>query len=378
MGKLATDETLYRVLEGITGAEQERTAKVVNIDFDPTMFESGGINNTTGQNLNESGYYRTIGYIEIPANKWQIQLCADRPWVVIIYYYNENKEFQERDSAKTGCCNIKDYPYCRLKFYQQTNYLDVDEFIANRLKIQYISDAPAENEYFLHNRLFNGNFEYDRNDDGVADGWELRNSPTANLVSDKTQFVTPSATGAFLRTESDNRLTGHQIYVAYSAYTPYDNCSMTIYGTVTAIAQNTKYTRSSKIVTAVNSDLNPTIICASGAVAHEIGIRDVMLIDLTEIYGSGNEPSITQVEEIIDKMYGGYVPCDYVVKYDDTGLPVDILTRLKNIDTSSDRLTIEHGEVTSIGHYVGDVLKSMTTITRDKFGNLISVEEVQS
>ena len=379
MGKLATDETLQKILEGITGADRERTAKVVNINFDSTMFETGGIDNTTGQNKNESGFYRTSGYITVPADKWKIQLYADRPWSVNIYYYDANHEYQERDFTETGYCNILNYPYCRLKFYHLTDYAgDVAEFVDNSLKIQYIENTPAENEYFLHNHLFNGNFEYDRNNDGVADGWTTINSPASVVVSDKTLIVTPSATGEFIRMNSNNKLTGHKIYISFTAYTPDDLCFLTVYQKTLNIAKNSKYTRTYGIITAVNSSLNPTFGCRSGSVSHEISIRNVMMIDLTDIYGAGNEPNAEEITAIIDTYYDGYVPCDYVVRYDD-GTQVDSLTILRNIENellSDDTIIVKNGYVSSVKHYVAGELRSTAQIKRDKFGNLISVGEL--
>lgn len=378
MAKLAKDSTLQEVLAGLTGAEPDRTAYVQEITFTESQFESGYMDTSTGQNKNGSGFLRTSGYISLRQDAWKAQLFADKPWIVRVLYYDSEYVYQEYEANKTGCVPLKDYPYCRLYFYQATDYLSNADFITTRLKIQYIVNAPAENEYFLHNYLFNSNFEFDRNSDNVADGWDLRNSPTNSSVSNNTQFVIPSTSGAFLRMESDNRMTGHQIYVAYSAYTPYDICSLTIFGNSIVVAQNTEYTRNSKVVTAVNSDLNPTVNCGANAVSYEIGIRNIMMIDLTDIYGAGSEPTASQIDEIIDTYYDGYVPCEYTMKYDDRNLPVDVLTRLSNLDkkaSGTDVVTMSDGAVASVGHYVDGALQSTTTITRDNFGNIVSIEE---
>lgn len=373
---LAKDSTLQSMLAGIVGAELERTAVVKEITFKESQFEAGDIDRTTGTNKNASGFVRTSDYIALPQNVWKMQLLADRPWNVYILYYDTNKQYQEYEINKTGYATIKNYPYCRLSFFNFTDYMSNAEFITTRLKIQYIENAPAENEYFLHNHLFNGNIEYDRNEDGVADGWTLRNSPTSYFLENGVQSVTPSVAGAFFRMELDNTRTGHVFYCSMMAYTPYGICAFTVYGrNPCTVNPNTKFTRVSGLVTAVNSSVVMECSCNSGAVGHEIQVKNIMMIDLTEIFGEGNEPTVEEIDAIVDEFYGGYVPVEYEVKYDDGDLPVSIMERLKNIDTSSDQLTVKNGAVASVSHYVGGELKSKTIINRDKFGNLISVEE---
>ena len=377
MGALAKDATLQSVLESMTGFIPVRTATVKEITFMESQFESGQIDTTTGLNKNGPGFLRTSDYIELPQNVWKAQLLADRPLSVRILYYDSEKAYQEYDINATGYANIKNYPYCRLYYYEDTSYLSNADFITTRLKIQYIENTPAKNEHLLHNHLFNGNFEYDRNNDGTADGWTLRNSPSSSSVSDGVLSVTPSVGDYFLRySSSDSRLTDHKIYIAFTAYTPVSPCFLSIYNSNITVAQNTQFTRASSIVTALSSSVTPGIGSGAPSIGHEIKIKNVMMIDLTDSFGAGNEPTKEQVEEIIDKWYDGYVPCEYVIKYDDSEMPVDVVTRLKNIDTSSDRLTVTDGEVTSVGHYVGGELKSTLIINRDKFGNLVSVEEV--
>lgn len=378
MGKLATDKTLLKVLNGLTGeGDPERTAFVKEIAFSFSQFENGDIDTTTGQNKNGSGFIRTSDYIALPQNVWKMQLLADKPFNVWIFYYNADKEYQEYDINKTGYATVKDFPYCRIKVYGFSDYMSNEEFITTRLKIQYIENAPAENEYFLHNHLFNGNFEFDRNNDGIADGWTVVNSPASYSVADGVQSITPSVQNYYLRMENDNRLGGHVIYCSISAYTPHDMVSFAVYGKAAcAIQKNTEFTKSSNLITAVNSSVNAQFSCGAAAVGHEIQLKNIMMIDLTDVYGEGNEPTAEEVDAIVDEFYGGYVPVGYEVKYDDSGLPISIMERLKHIDTSSDQLTVKNGEVTSVSHYVGGELKSKTVINRDKFGNLISVEEV--
>ena len=382
MPALAKDTTLQSILEGLTGGVPSRTAKVTNITFDVSQFEAGKINNTSGNNEGGSGFYRTTGYISLPSGAWKAQLFADKPWAVFILYYDSEKTYtQEYDYTVTGYVRIKNYPYCRLYFFNHNDYLSLDEFVSTSLKIQYILSAPAENEYFLHNHLCNGNFEFDRNDDGIGDGWELQNSPTSALVEDNTQIVTPSTANYFFRyITSDSSLTGHEIYVAFTAYTPNALISMVTMGTTVIAATNTKYTRASVIATAQNTNTNPRFSIASGGQGNPVYIRNVMIIDLTEIFGAGNEPSKQKVEEIIDKFYGGYVPCEYEVKYDDSGLPVNVLAQLENIENEAlavDDVIMSNGVVSAVKRYIGGKLKSTTQINRDMFGNIVSVEEVQ-
>lgn len=377
MGALAKDSTLKSVLTGLVGAEPERTAFVKEIAFKESQFESGYIDTTTGQNKNSSGFFRTSDYIALPQNVWKMQLLADKPWNVRVFYYDADKQYQKYQGNVTGYITIQNYPYCRIDFYNFPDYMSSAEFMTARLKIQYIENAPAKNEYFLHNCLFNGNFEFDRNNDGVADGWLLRNSPTSYAVEDGIQKVTPSTATSFLRIALDNRLTGHVIYCSMMAHTPYSICGFSVYGKTPCIVdRNTKFTRASGLVTAVNSSVVMECTCKSSAVGHEIQVKNIMMIDLTEIFGEGNEPAAEEIDAIVDGFYGGYVPVGYEVKYDDGGLPVSIMERLKHIDTSSDQLIVKNGAVTSVSHYVGGELKSKTIINRDKFGSLISVEEV--
>lgn len=380
MGALAKDITLHAILEGVVGAAPERTAKVKEISFDPSQFEAGKIDTTTGGNLNGSGFYRTSGYIALPENPWMGQLYADKPWAVNIVYYDREKTCQDHDANVWGYCRLKDYPYCRLFFYQQTDFLSNNDFIADHLKIQYIEDAPAENEYFLYNHLFNGNFLYDRNEDGLGDGWKLVNSPANYSVNDNTQVITPSAANYFLTYESsDSRLAGHVIYVAFTAYTPAADCVINVFGTTLAVTKNTKYTRSSKLFTATVSGANPRFTVGAGGASTPVYIKNVMMIDLTDIYGEGKEPSASVIDYLVDKFYGGYVPCNYICKYDDSAIPATMLSLLQNIKskaTAYDRVTCNDGTVVSVGHYIDDELQSTTTIERDMYGNIVSIEEV--
>lgn len=377
MGALAKDSTLQSVLEGMTGYVPVRTAKVTNITFTASQFETGQIDTSTGENKSGSGFYRTTDYIAMPSNFWLGQLYADKPWIVRILYYDENKVYKEFQMTMTGCATLKNYPYYRLYFYSETSYLSLDDFLENSLKIQYIESAPAANEYFLHNQLFNGNFKFDRNSDGIADGWTLKNSPTSPSVSDNVQTLTPASANYFIQMDADTRLTGHVIYVAFTAYSPYATCYISLYGINVIISTNTGFTRSSQLITANNSNVSPRIAISSGGQSHPISLKNVMVIDLTEIYGSGNEPTAAQIDAIIDKYYGGYVPCEYVVKYDDTDAPADVISLLKDA-TGTDVLTFSNGAVTTVNHYVGSTLKATATINRDMFGNIVSIEEARS
>lgn len=379
---LAKNSTVQDVLSALEGYTPERTAYVQEITFTESQFEGGKIDTTTGQNVNGSNFYRTTDYISLPSDPWMAQLFAEVGTgitQVTVFFYDSEKVFKEYATNYTGYVRLKSYPYCRIHFYNLAAIMSNAEYITTILKIQYIMHTPAENEYFLTNHLFNGNFEYDRNENNVADGWVLKNSPTSSSMSNNTQVVTPSTSGYFIQYDSDNRLIDHKVYVAFSLYTPYDKCYLRLYGTNIIINANDTYTRASMVLTAVNSDNSPRISCYENAVDHAISIRNVMMIDLTDIFGAGNEPTAEQIDSIVDTWYGGYVPCEYVCKYDDSNLPLDVLSRLKNIDndlSATDNITFVDGEVSSVSHYVGGILKSTTTITRDNYGNIVSVQEV--
>ena len=172
--------------------------------------------------------------------------------------------------------------------------------------------------------------------------------------------------------ESDGRLTGHLIYVSFTAYAPSGDVVLSVYGSNVTVPQNTKYTRASQNITAQNSGPSPRFTTVSSGVSHPVYIRNVMLIDLTEVYGAGNEPTSSEIDTIIDKMYGGYVSSEFVVKYDDSKIPADVLTHLQNIETGADEIVFSNGMVSAIKHHEGTQQKTIT-VNRDMFGNIVSI-----
>lgn len=150
------------------------------------------------------------------------------------------------------------------------------------------------------NQLGNvGNFEKDSDSNGVADGW-TGTSVTACSVSGNVQNFTPTAQFGGIGSAAFKLINSHKYYMACNMSTTDVNAKLYIMqlngGNTPTLAHSGsgKYERLAAIVTATSDQstpyLKPQTEKASNFVA--ISVKEVMLIDLTAMFGAGNEPAI--------------------------------------------------------------------------------------
>lgn len=152
------------------------------------------------------------------------------------------------------------------------------------------------------NLVLNGNFALSAG--GVANSWTLT-STTLNSVVNNVQKFTANASGGNLR-QSILTITGHKYY--YSVYVKADsslvrlNNGLALYPhSGSGIFERLRYIDTSS----VNGFPHPGLYDDRASGWTEVSVQNSIFIDLTDLFGAGNEPSIGECDRLFANWFNG-------------------------------------------------------------------------
>ena len=172
----------------------------------------------------------------------------------------------------------------------------------------------------LTNKLgITGNFNQDRDDNGIADGWSTSSALSAYSWSNQVQSFTPSIQwGGVITDDSYELIAGHIYYFYGSMTTTDDNGRLYIMKTGSNISADIhsgsgeKEFLSGRFTSDVSDNsaqMKPQTARTSGFV--NIDIEGCGFIDLTQAYGAGNEPSKATMDYEIQRLGGHFNNTSY-------------------------------------------------------------------
>ncbi|NMB43100.1 MAG: hypothetical protein GX995_03090, partial [Clostridiales bacterium] len=187
----------------------------------------------------------------------------------------------------------------------------------------------------------NGNFEHDIDNDGLADGWSSR-FVTNTSVIDNTQIFTPiNMLGGIEITVPYNTEVGDVEYVcAYIKGVPNQTYLMLNHTSNSTANSVTKVSDEFEFVSVHCSKPNKyqtKVMVLTFSDFSQIEIKKVVFLNLTSIFGKGNEPSKAQMDLIMQKILSaGYFISQNYSPYDiDSKHPGRLLIWEDNFDGDS-------------------------------------------
>jgi len=181
-------------------------------------------------------------------------------------------------------------------------------------------DIPQE--YTLYNLLgTSGNFEHDNDDDGLADGWNS-SFVTNTMVIDNTQIFTPTKTlgGIELTVPYDIEAGDVEYVCAFIKGAPYQTFLMLNHTSNSTVNSVTGISDEFEFVSVYCSKPNKNqtkVMILTFSDFSQIEIQKVVFLNLTSIFGKGNEPSKAQMDLIMQKILSaGYFISQNYSPYD--------------------------------------------------------------
>ena len=336
-------EALYPELYYDYNAEEPVSNKVAAIETTgwnqwDEEWEGGGINNDTGQDATASTQIRSKNYVSVYGNTdYYVKSAAE----IYLFEYDANKNFIGRTSASgsynvinkvvhtsSNCC------YVRFKSVQTTYNHDICINLSNQDRNGTYEPYKKDTVELNITDLVPANKPTVRLNQHIISGTRTGGSASVTMAKSGTRYTfNGTATGTatfFLDTAND---IDQKMPIGHKGYYSYRIVSGTYTGSWnvgSAYAGNTPLGKGTSIITTYSGAENyPYIYCTVGASASSLVI-EAMCIDLTEMYGSGNEPTSTaEVEALIG---AGYIPYNTGTDIANKIFPVG----LKGIGTARD------------------------------------------
>lgn len=160
-------------------------------------------------------------------------------------------------------------------------------------------------ELKIKNNVINGNFSTDSNGDGLADSWSLIGATTPSLQNGEQTFLPTIAAGYLGNTIVNPPVIGSKVYAYAEIKTTDSATKLNIFGATTkAHSGSGEFEKISAVVTTINSNaLRVTTFKSSGFVP--IIVRKYIAVDLTTMFGAGNEPTKEEMDTLIN-ILGGF------------------------------------------------------------------------
>lgn len=155
-----------------------------------------------------------------------------------------------------------------------------------------------------------GDFKVDSNADGLADGWVGTASGTYSITNNIQSFIA-TATGGYIKRFTTNGYSGNdKIYLVAEVKADSSSVYLQLYDGVTVTpVYHSGSGNFEKLSLIKTLDSNPTEcspyikdIRASGWT--EIQVKKVMMINLTQLFGVGNEPTLAECDEMFSYVNG--------------------------------------------------------------------------
>ena len=153
------------------------------------------------------------------------------------------------------------------------------------------------------NELETGRAELINISPNTVGGWILYNATASLTNNEYTVTVTNNIDSLRMESRSLTPILGHKYYIAHETKPSVDTEISTHFGQAILNVQGNKdtYTKISAVLEPTNT--NPLRIYVRSSVA-SIGdihrTRNIMLFDLTDIFGAGNEPTKEEMDELIN------------------------------------------------------------------------------
>ncbi|MBT2215826.1 hypothetical protein KK120_08690 [Virgibacillus dakarensis] len=147
------------------------------------------------------------------------------------------------------------------------------------------TDVPAENI------VKNGNFSKDSDGDGLADDWVKGSNVTNTRIEGNTQYWTNNNGFAWSgRIAQDIKIqVGHKFYV--------NATTSNVYG----LYFGGKVQGNFGQVLTVNEKINDELWVYAAEANLEAFIKNIIVLDLTKLFGTGNEPTAEQMNRVLEQ-----------------------------------------------------------------------------
>ena len=180
--------------------------------------------------------------------------------------------------------------------------------------LQTVWNQKQEN-MSVTNIVQGGNFPIDSNSDGLADNWVISGTVTSKNVGNNIQSYTPSIQYTKLEQSGFPNYPNNKIYVCAKIKVGVDNAiSLVIKDSFseTAILYGTsfnsfKFISCYKTINASSTQTRVYIEEKRVSSFTEIQVKEVLAIDLTSLFGAGNEPTTQQCDEMFSSWFDGSI-----------------------------------------------------------------------
>lgn len=188
--------------------------------------------------------------------------------------------------------------------------------------------------YELNNIIDNGNFAVDGDGNGIANFWS-KGSSASGYIDNGIQYVSGTSLTQLSQSGRWSMIGSHKYYIRFDYYKVSGTINSTAYfwidgfGSIVLWNKNQPSGRYSFVKTATGSGTAYFEVYRSGG-SSSFGIANVIMFDLTLLFGLGNEPSLSDFE-----FY--YLPdmdyFDYYNSFDPTSYTQLTTTDYENITT---------------------------------------------
>ena len=182
--------------------------------------------------------------------------------------------------------------------YQDSAFSDIGGNYISETVSGALQEVADQAFVLLKNLTTNGNLAYDRDSDGYGDNWYYGGANTTEpRIANNTQFWTPLAANTYsaaIRYNDKPIINGHVYYVSWEQ----TNVMQVFLGQGQYISYDEGDGLKEKIVTSSGA-LDKNIMFFPKTANVEAGVKNLMVFDLTETFGAGKEPSLSEIKEYI-------------------------------------------------------------------------------
>ena len=165
-------------------------------------------------------------------------------------------------------------------------------------KQNYVQKAILNDVIQISNKVPNGNFSVDSNNDGLADGWRVGSAVTNFRIENNRQYWTAPTEKQYnggLIITGINSIPNRKYYISFEQ----KNVGRFYWATDLTAFQRGILVDGKVSFIMESSDTYDRLYFYNRTANVESYLKDVIVIDLTETFGAGNEPDVEKMDNIL-------------------------------------------------------------------------------